>query len=649
MNQNLSHAGCVRLAPISILLCLSGVSHAAVQPNILWLTSEDNSASWMGCYGNTYATTPNIDKLAKEGFLYKNAYANAPVSAPSRCGWLTGIQAVSMGTQPMRSGYDIPKNVILYPEALRQRGYFTANGCKTDYNIQMRGHDNLWDFQPPKDQRFLEEKTDPWRHCPPGKPFFCVINLYETHESQAHGLKNVQHDPKDLTLAAYHPDVPDIRKNYARYYDCVQEMDRKVGIILAALKADGLADNTIVVYCSDHGGVMPRSKRFLFESGIHVPLVIRIPEKFKDLWPAERPGLPVDRMVSYIDMPKTWLSLTGAKIPEMMQGRIFLGPNTEPERQYHFSYRGRMDERIDNDRSVRDKQFIYIKNYMPYVVQGQYHNYLWKMPAMKAWDAEFKAGRTTEVTGRFLTPRTQDEELYDTTNDPDNVKNLVNNPEYAEVLKRMRTGLRQCQEEYFDAGILPESEMVKLAKEHQTTMYELVRNPKWFNHAAILDAADVALEKKTNNLPKLQEYLASKDFGFRFWGAVGCLLLNDAAAPAKPQLLLTLNDSSHEVRAMAAWSLIKLGETEAGYTCLGDLLDKGSYAMLTLLNMVDWMGKDGKPLLQKAMAVNGNKQHAGEMISDLHALYGIKSVSGGGKDKKDKKDKMKDPDLGEDL
>ena len=559
----------------------------SVRPNILWVTSEDNSTFWMGCYGNKYASTPNIDRLASEGFRYTHVYASAPVCAPSRSTWITGINAVSMGTHPMRSRYTIPHNKIkYYPDLLRKNGYYTVNLNKTDYNIGGRKDNDCWDV--------CAREPINWKKVKAHQPFFLVVNCAESHESRAQGdVNHTKHDPADLKLRSYHPELPDIRKNYAKYYDCVSKMDQHVGRVLRQLEQQGLKESTIVIYCSDHGGVLPRSKRFIFDSGLHCPLVLRIPEKYRDLWPVEKAGgTTVDRLVSYVDMPKTWLAITGSVIPDYMQGRIFLGPKTEPEARWHFAFRGRMDERLDNSRVVCNKEFLYIRNYMPYVPWMQHLLYLWKMRATVAWDKYVQAGNGTDRQTRWFRPRNFTEELYDLRKDPDNVNNLIRNPEYSAVAKQMRAALRQRQIELVDAGLLPQSEISKLAHDNRMTVYEVARNPKLYDTARLLDAADLALVKDPASLKTLRAMLESPDIGNRYWGIVGAFLLND-----KESGLAALNDSSDEVRAMAAWLCIRTGEKERGLNCLKSLLEEKSYASLTVLNILDWMGGDAKPLL----------------------------------------------------
>ena len=565
---------------LAFLPDLPAAETSAPRPNILWLVCEDAHVSWFGCYGNAQAKTPNIDQLAAQGFRYTNAYASAPVCAASRSSWITGINALSMGTQPMRSRYEIPHGQIkYYPDYLRQGGYFTTNLTKTDYNIGGRPDTECWD----------STAANPWELVKPGQPFFEVFNFFESHESKAQGpVTGTRHSPNDLGLAKYHPDLPGIRMNYAKYYDAVENLDIAIGKALATLKKSGQEENTIVIFCSDHAGVLPRSKRFLYDSGTHSPLILRIPEKFKALWPAPAPGAAIDRLVSFLDFPKTWLSITDSPIPKAMQGDIFFGPHAEPEPQYAFSFRTRMDERYDSQRSARDKRFLYVKNYMPFVSWGQHLDYLWKMVATQVWEQVNKEGKTDEVTGRFFTLK-PNEELYDCVADPDNVKDLASNPEYKTVLETMRGALRQWQLKIHDAGMIPEAETDRRATENKTTIYEMAQNPKLYDLPAYLSAADVALAGNPANAGQLIEYLKSDDSGLRYWGAVGYVMLKKADAAGKAALKAVLNDPSGEVSAMASWALILAGEEKSGQECMNRLIRNDSPARLFAMNVLDWM------------------------------------------------------------
>ncbi len=585
------------------------------RPNILWLTSEDNGIFWVSCYGGTNCKTPAIDQLAKEGFRYTNCFDNAAVCAPTRSTWITGMYAISNGTQPMRSRNAVPHDAIrYYPDLLRKAGYHTSNWIKTDYNIGGRPDNACWDLMDRK-IRFG------WRQRKPDQPFFAVVNSTSSHESRAHGdVEHTRNDPNKMTLHSYHPDLPVIRKNYAKYADAVENMDHDIQETLEALKEDGLYEDTIIIYCSDHGGVMPRSKRFLYSSGTHCPLIVRIPEKYRHLWPAEKPGSAVDRLVSFVDMPKTWLSLAGAEIPDTFQGTIFLGEHAEPEPAYHLSFRERADERCDCVRMIRDKRYAYYKNYMPYAPAGQYLEYLWRAPAAPAWERHHQEGQTDEITGRFFRPRVS-EEFYDTVADFDNVHNLIDAPEHQERIGRMRQALRNMQLRLYDSGLLPESMREMRARQHGLTIYEMVRDPRLYPLESYLDAADRALERNPARVPAFIEDLSDSDPGIRYWAVVGLHLLEDHAKPALATLERALQDESDEVKIMAAWTLVKLGRKETALDCLRTLLHHGTPCERKLLNVLDWMEQDAVPLVREYLLTHPEK--AKNILAKIAQDHGI--------------------------
>ncbi|MEC9080996.1 MAG: sulfatase-like hydrolase/transferase [Verrucomicrobiota bacterium] len=591
---------------ISMLLGIFLVATSAFateKPNILWITSEDNGVSWVSSYGGTNARTPNIDQLAAEGFRYRYCFDNAAVCAPTRSCWITGMYGISNGTQPMRSRNLIPHDRIpYYPDLLRKAGYHTSNPSKTDYNIGGRDDYDAWDLGKAKGTIYG------WKKRPANQPFFAVVNIGDSHESRAHGNnENTRNDPAAMKLFSYHPDLPEIRKTYAKYADAVEKMDEKVGKCLAALEKDGLADSTIVIYNSDHGGVLARSKRFCYSSGIHCPLVVRIPEKFKHLYPANQPGAVIDRLVSFVDMPKTWLSLAGAEIPDTFQGTVFLGKDIEKEPRYHLAFRERADERLDCVRVIRDKRYAYHKNYMPYAPAGQHLAYLWKAEATPAWEQHHREGKTNKITGRFFEPRVS-EEFFDNEKDFDNVHNLIKADEHQERINKLKTVLRQRQLELYDSGLLPEQMRVRRAKTNGITIYDMVRDKKLYPLATYLDAADLALARDKTNLDTFVGNLNHEDEGRRWWGIVGLHLLEGQAAPATAALETALSDDAHEIRMMAAWTLVKLGQPDQAIACLDDLLFGKCDNEDMLHNVLEWMGKPGLPLVKKYIDNDGNRQ-----------------------------------------
>jgi arylsulfatase A-like enzyme len=587
------------------------------KPNILWMTSEDNSIEWISCYGSKNAKTPHIDQLAKEGFRYLYCFDNGAVCAPTRSSWITGMHSISNGTQPMRSGFEIPASVSFYNELLQKAGYFTSNCSKTDYNLRGpkgRNPKDFWNYSG-------KDYAGTWKLREKGQPFFTVYNIGDSHESRAFGdHKDESVDPKKMILAPYHPDLPEMRNTYAKYSSAISKMDSLVGQAIENLKQDGLYENTIIVYNSDHGGVLARSKRFLYSSGIHCPLIVRIPEKMKHLYPqGKSPGSTIDRIVSFIDMPKTWVSLTGAEMKENFQGRIFLGPETEPQSQYHFSWRGRADERFDCVRVMRDEQFAYHKNYAPFAPNGQYLAYMHNMKATGAWERHHQAGKTNAVTGRFFEPRPS-EEFYDNFKDFHNIDNQIDDPLHQTKIKELKKELRRQQLKYFDSGLMPEEMRNRIIKEKNTTVFAFVRDPKLYPLAQYLDYADLALTRKKKNLKSFTKGLTDEDPVKRYWSVIGLLLLEKHAKPAISELKKVLGDRD-EIPAFASWAIYKAGEkTFAEKWMLEEITQNPGNK--TLANIFDWMGTASHSLLAK---IPGDKLPQKGLLKDVVKRSGVQN------------------------
>lgn len=523
-------------------------------PNILWITSEDNSAFFTGCYGNSFATTPNIDKLAGEGFLYTNAYCPHAVSSPSRNCIITGVYANSNGNIQMRSDYPKSEVVRTYVEYLRQAGYYCTNNSKTDYNTGSIIPDQIWDESSNKAH---------YKNCPEGKPFFAVFNLMESHESSINRGQNkpvgeLRHHPDKVILPPYHPDTPEIRFDWALYYDAVEDMDKKVGDLLKELEESGLDKNTIVMYYGDNGGVLPRSKRFMYETGTRIPFIIRIPEKYKYLYPAKKPGNKIDRLINFVDLAPTLCSIAGIQIPDYMQGKAFLGNQKTKDPEYVYMARERMDERYDNVRAVKDRQYRYIRNYMPFRPTMQYLRTLFGLPSTQSWANEYKAGRTNAVQTMFFLEKPV-EELYDSEKDPWNINNLADDPEYEKVLLRMRGEEMRWRKEIRDIGLIPEDEYIYYAK--GGSMYDYMHSEEC-PFEELMQAADLATLGDIEDLNTFVEYLKNDHSGIRYWGATGLLILKEEARSAIPALKETAYDRAGSVATLAAEALYGLGEKE---------------------------------------------------------------------------------------
>jgi len=439
------------------------------RPNFLWISTEDISPD-LGCYGDPYAVTPNIDKLAAEGTRYTNAFAHAGVCAPARSGIITGMYPTTIGTHHMRCKGVPPAYVKCFTEYLRAAGYYCTNNVKTDY--QFDSPLTAWDQC---------SRQAHWRNRPAGMPFFAVFNITTTHESQIRNhsesmrkrlaslAPHEKHDPAKAKLPPYYPDTPIVRRDWAQYYDIITLMDKQVAEILRQLAEDGLAEDTIVWFWGDHGRGLPRAKRWIYDSGIHVPLIIRIPPKFRKLArpddpDAVGPGTVNDELVSFIDFAPTMLSLAQVPIPKHIQGRAFLGPQRAEPRQYIFAARDRMDEAYDLIRAVRDKRFKYIRNYMPHVTRGQDIEYMNQMPTMQQMRQLNAEGKLKGPQRQYFEPTKPVEELYDTWTDPHEVNNLASDPKYRHVLLRMRKVHKEWVKRTGDVGLIPEPQFDEMKR-----------------------------------------------------------------------------------------------------------------------------------------------------------------------------------------
>ena len=582
-----------------LALMLSPVSRAVGgasptrQPNILWLVSEDNDPL-LGCYGDKFARTPNLDKLAGEGVLYLNAFANAPVCAPSRSTLITGMYASTLGTLHMRSRYPVPAEFRFYSSYLKDAGYFCMNPAKTDYNIA--GDDKQsWD------------KGKSWKDAPSGKPWMLVINSMTTHESCLHGsVVHEEYLKEPFTLPPYHPDTPEIRSNWVEYYHKMTKMDAEFGAILDKLRKDGLADDTVVFYYSDHGGILPRSKRFVYDSGLHVPLIVRFGKNMQHLAPAA-PGTKLDRLVSFVDLAPSLLSMAGAKIPPQYQGHAFLGPAATETRQTVFGFRGRMDERYDLSYTIRDKQYRFIHNYMPHRIYGQHLDYLWKMPATVSWQQAYLAGKCDVMQSAFWREKPT-EELYDETADPYEVHNLIDNLQQAATLDRLRAALHEQMLKNRDAGLLPESDM--LARSNGKAIFTMTHDDSRYPFERILAAADAASSRDDAALPKLIEWTKDADPGVRYWAAVGCCVRSSHAKSTATALEPLMKDSSAPVRIAADEALVRFGRSDALMNLVNEM-DNSTGDSLLAVNTLEALGDLAKPAAD-LIAAKVNKGLPGE-------------------------------------
>lgn len=436
-------------------------------PNILWILVEDASPD-LGAYGDAYAKTPTLDRLARDGVRFTRAFSTAPVCAPSRSTLFTGMYASSTGALHMRSQAVPPPYVKGMSEYLRAAGYYTFNRSKTDYNISAVPADDrdgaLLSRIVPLGPWDESSATAGWRGRAPGQRFFGVISPQVTHESRlfasddafakeaVHLTAADRHDPARAVVPPYYPDTPGARTAWARYYDMWTEADAQVAEILAALDADGLTDDTVVVFASDHGRGFPRAKRWAYDSGVRVPLLVR--------WPGRLPAGEVrDDLVSFIDLPATTLALAGVPVPRHFQGQVFLGPSRAADRQYVYVHRDRMDQVPDTIRAVRDRRYKYIRNFRPDLPYAQTIDYAEQVPMLKEWRRTLAAGLLRGPQLAFFASRKPEEELYDTERDPHEIENLAGRPSETSRLVAFRAELARWMMATGDLGLVPEAEL----------------------------------------------------------------------------------------------------------------------------------------------------------------------------------------------
>ena len=430
------------------------------RPNIVWLVAEDLSP-YIPPFGDSTVATPNLSRLAAEGVRYTHVFSPSGVCAPSRAAIATGMYPSHIGAHHMRTGgnpqyfpegmipYEAvpPAEVKMHSEYLRRAGYYCTNNAKEDY--QFRKPVTAWDES---------SNQAHWRNREEGQPFFAIFNFAITHESQiwARANDSLWIDPdKEVPIPPYLPDNEIGRQDVRRMYSNIAIMDAQVGKILDQLEEDGLMDSTIIFWYSDHGGPLPRMKRLVYDSGLRLPMIIRFPGQ-------EHAGEKDDQLVSFIDFKPTILSLAGIQPPDYVDGRAFLGEYiTKPERKYIHAAADRFDAKYDMIRAVRDHRFKYLRNFHP--ERGYYLpvSYREQMPVMQELLRMRDAGELNEIQAQWFRDSKPEEELFDTENDPHELKNLAEDPQYAEKLAELRAECDRWMKEIDDKGLMEEPEFLE--------------------------------------------------------------------------------------------------------------------------------------------------------------------------------------------
>lgn len=520
------------------------------RPNIVWLVTEDNSARWLRLYDENGAPMPNIERLAAQGLVFNHAFSCAPVCSVARSTIISGCYAPRVGAQYHRrqEAVPMPDGVRMFPYYLRQAGYYTTNCNKEDYNFTPAEKEGVWDESSARAS---------YRNRRPGQPFFHVQNYTGTHESCLHpgGMKDyydkTKTDPASVRLAACHPDTETFRHAYARYLDRHREVDEQMGRFIRQLEEDGLLEDTFLFYYGDHGGPLPRGKGYVYNHGLQVPMVVYIPPRWKHLAPATARSR-VDGFVQFIDLSATVLNLAGVDIPKGIDGKPFLGTGVSlaelNARDLSFAYADRFDEKYDLVRTLRKGRFHYMRNYQPFNFDGLYNRYRYLQPAYQEWRELHKGGRLNAAQSQFFNARPA-ECLFDLAADPDEVKNLADDPAYADILREMRGLLQRQVKSMPDLSFIPEPVFLAEGKDNPAAYGQKRRA----EIARLVDIADLSLVPFGQAKPQVARALDSDDPLERYWGLIVCSSFGREAASFSDRAQgLAASDPSNLVRVRAA-------------------------------------------------------------------------------------------------
>ena len=541
------------------------------KPNILWIVSEDNSVHYMNLYTKGGAEMPNISSLASDGIIFNNAFSNAPVCSVARSTIITGVYSPRIGTQYHRrmSLVKLPNDIKPLPVYLKEAGYYTSNNSKEDYNFIKDGE--IWDESSGK-ASYKNRKKE--------QPFFHVQNFHNTHEGQLHfDQKHLDNAIKTNNLDSikpfpYHPDTPTFRYTQSLYHNHHKDVDKEIGKFIKKLEDENLLDNTIIFYYGDHGGVLPRSKGYIYESGLNVPLVVRIPEKFKKLSPFKS-GSRTSTFVEFVDLVPTVLSLAGIEIPRSIDGKPFLGKklNTSKLEKQNttFGYADRFDEKYDLVRSVRVGKYKYIRNYQPFNVDGLYNFYRYKMLAYKEWYSLFHEGKLDEVQSQFFKPRAP-EALYNIDEDPHETKNLAKDKNHIEILLDLRIKLNDHLISINDLSFIPEPHLLENGLDDIVSYSE--KNKDLISR--LIKISDLQLNDYEQVSSKVQDALKDINPWVRYWGLIVSSSFGSKALENKEQINFIFENDPENLVRMRAVEFMLLNNLEISDSNINSLLKKSN-------------------------------------------------------------------------
>lgn len=569
------------------------------RPNILWITIEDTSPHFMGCYGNPHVHTPHMDRLAEEGVRFTQAFATAPVCAAARSTLITGIPNEIAGTGNHRSYLPLPDFVQGFPAYLKDAGYYTSNNFKTDYNTShsQRLIHNSW---------HESSRQAGWWNRESHQPFFSVFNFMESHQSytMTHPwnwyLEYVieQLDEHEITSAdafempPFYRDTPEMRKHLNRVYNSLALTDKRIGELLERLEDDGLRESTIIFLFADHGQGIPRAKSSSIGLSYRVPMIIWFPEKYRHLSPW---GINTvsDELISFVDLPPTILSLAGAAIPEYMYGRPLMGQQRRDSWDYIYTGRNRIDETPGLERSVSDGRFIYTRVFMPQFPEVRFQKYSDVSDIKKIIRRDQAEGKLNARQEEMLLPR-EVEYLYDLHNDPWEIHNLAGKAEYSDRLVNMGNQLKSHLLEVKDIHILPEYALRQIAEtvtpmEYRTKNGERIRNT--------ISAAWKAMDGATE-AGELIEMLNDADPWVRYWASKGVHYRKERCHEGKKVISESYENENYSlVRMNLAATLYELsGNEEYAKAILEYAYSPKLDLALHALQLIQYMEKDKRAL-----------------------------------------------------
>lgn len=592
-----------------LLLLISATSAFAQQkPNILWVTIEDTSPQFIGCYGNLDARTPVIDKLAEEGVRFTNAFSTGTVCSPSRTAIITGVKTYKTGTGNHRSKYPVPAFMKGFPYYLQQAGYYTTNNLKTDYNVA-------------NEKDFIAEAWNEssgkagWWDRKPGQPFFAVFNFNESHQSRTMTetyewyVKNVfdellpeeQIGDKDFEMPPFYRDSPEMRKQFARVYNSIKLTDKRIGELLARLEKDNLKDSTIIFFYADHGEGMPRGKTNGINYGYRVPFVIWFPEMYKHLSPWGTAGIVSDELIDFTDLAPSIISLAGGKIPNHMEGRPILGKKRATPIDYLHLSSDRSDNGIDMVRTVTDGKYVYSRNYMPFIPEARYIRYMEIGEIKQQMRKDFAEEKLNPLQKSLFEDRPS-EFLFNIENDLWETRNLAAELEFKGVLDKMRDLLKEEILKSRDVMFLPEYEIGLLSNTTTANEFRLKQNQ--YPLEEIYKAASLAGFRGNDVTSKQIELLSNSNKIIRYWAILGLRSqsLDDLKIVSK-EIAKAMNDDYPPVAVTASAILFELSGSKTAEENLKKLCaDENLQVSLMAINYLLY-SKNKEPFVETIRTV----------------------------------------------